>query len=69
VPEDVARKLGNYPKLGEQAAAQIPRSRLIKLENVGHVPHYEAFEPWMQALEGFLSAASGLGEIPRRDPG
>jgi pimeloyl-ACP methyl ester carboxylesterase len=69
VPEDVARKLGNYPKLGEQAAGQIPGSRLIKLENVGHVPHYEAFEPWMQALEGFLSAASGLAEIPRRDPG
>jgi pimeloyl-ACP methyl ester carboxylesterase len=69
VPEDVARSLGNYPKLGEQAARLIPRSRLIKLENVGHVPHYEAFEPWMQALEGFLSSASGPAGTPRGDTG
>jgi pimeloyl-ACP methyl ester carboxylesterase len=64
VPEDVARNLGNYPKLGEQAARMIPRARLIKLDDVGHVPHYEAFEPWMQALEGFLSSASGPGLEP-----
>lgn len=60
VPPAVAKTLGDYVTLGEQARAAIPRAELVKLEGAGHVPQYEAFAPYMAALERFLaSAASG----------
>jgi pimeloyl-ACP methyl ester carboxylesterase len=54
-----ARALGNYPELGERAARAIPRSKLVKLDQVGHVPQFESFELWMKALEAFLESGSG----------
>ena len=50
VPPEAAAKLGNYPELGERTARAIPGARLVRLDGVGHVPQYEAFERWREAL-------------------
>lgn len=51
---EVASAMGNYPELGRAAAARIPDAELLELENVGHIPHLEAFGPFMDALLRFL---------------
>lgn len=56
VPPAVAKTLGDYVALGEKARAAITHAELVKLEGVGHVPQYEAFAPYMAALERFLAA-------------
>lgn len=55
VPPEVAATLGNYRVLGERAARAIPGAKLVRLEGVGHVPQYESFERWREALLPFLS--------------
>jgi pimeloyl-ACP methyl ester carboxylesterase len=62
VPPEVAARLGNYPLLGERAANAIPGATLIRLPGVGHLPQYEAFERWQQALIPFLVGATGAEE-------
>ncbi|MFA9459949.1 alpha/beta fold hydrolase [Thiohalorhabdus methylotrophus] len=54
VSPEVAEKLGNYPALGKRAAREIPNSTLVELEDVGHVPHYEAWKAYIGALKAFL---------------
>jgi pimeloyl-ACP methyl ester carboxylesterase len=54
VPPAVAATLGDYTTLGKQAAAAIPGAELVELDDVGHVPQYEAFERYIEALRGFL---------------
>jgi pimeloyl-ACP methyl ester carboxylesterase len=53
-PVKVRGSLGNYPKLGKQTARQIASSRLVELDNVGHLPHIEAYEKFRTALLKFL---------------
>lgn len=53
-PDSVKSKLGNYPVLGRKAAAQIKNAKLVELDNVGHLPHVEAFSRFMEPLQGFL---------------
>jgi pimeloyl-ACP methyl ester carboxylesterase len=57
VPPEVAATLGNYRVLGERTARAIPGAKLVRLDGVGHVPQYEAFERWRDALLPFLPAA------------
>jgi len=54
VPEEVLKTLGQYPLLGKAAAKDIPNSRLVELEKVGHIPHLEAPEEFHRALLDFL---------------
>ncbi len=56
-PPRVARTLGNYPALGRRAAAAIPKSELVELEGVGHIPQVESFERTMGALRAFLAGS------------
>lgn len=58
VAPEVARTLGNYPELGRRTAAAIPGAKLVELENVGHVPHFEARERFHSELLTWL----GVGE-------
>ena len=55
-PEDVKPRLGDYPRLGRQAAAAIPGAKLVELEGVGHLPQVEAFDAYLRALTDFLPA-------------
>lgn len=57
VPDDVLKTLGNYPELGKQAAHDIRGSKLVEIENVGHIPHLEAPDRFHPALLGFLTGA------------
>ncbi|MGK9064689.1 alpha/beta hydrolase [Stutzerimonas chloritidismutans] len=49
-PEAVAERLGNYPELGRQAAARIPRATLVPFPELGHSPQVEAPEVFHAAL-------------------
>ncbi|MEO8038961.1 MAG: alpha/beta hydrolase [Betaproteobacteria bacterium] len=55
-PPEVARRLGNYPELGRQAARTIPDARLIEFADLGHSPQVEAPERFHEALLQVLSA-------------
>jgi pimeloyl-ACP methyl ester carboxylesterase len=55
VPKAVAATLGDYPTLGRRAAKAIPGARLVEIEGVGHVPHFEARERFEAELLRFLS--------------
>lgn len=54
VPPEVAATLGDYTTLGDRAAAAIQNAKLEKLDDVGHVPQFEAFERYIEALNNFL---------------
>lgn len=54
VSDEVIKTMGQYPQLGREAARDIPGSRLVELENVGHIPHLEAPERFHQELVTFL---------------
>ena len=56
VPPEVAKTLGNYPELGKKAAAAIPDAKLVELDDVGHLPHIEAFQRFFPPLLEFLEA-------------
>ena len=59
VAPEVARTLGDYTTLGDQAAAAIPRAELVKLDGVGHVPQVEAFDRYLRALRDLLARRVG----------
>lgn len=51
------KTMGLYNELGKQTAAQIKGSVLKELDNVGHLPHIESFERFINPLLDFLSAS------------
>jgi len=53
-PVAIRDTLGDYPKLGRVTAKAIPGSELIELDNVGHMPHIEAFDRFIEPYLGFL---------------
>lgn len=54
VPEAVRNSMGQYQLLGKQTQKKIPGSKLVELNNVGHLPHIESFDLFMNALSNFL---------------
>ncbi len=54
VPDSVAATMGRYDRLDETAALAIPNSTLVEFAGIGHVPHYEAFDRFREALVRFL---------------
>jgi pimeloyl-ACP methyl ester carboxylesterase len=54
VPASVAQTMGNYPELGRVTAAKISNCRLVEMEGVGHVPHVEVFDQFMETVLSFL---------------
>jgi pimeloyl-ACP methyl ester carboxylesterase len=57
-PPDVRAKLGNYPVLAKQAAAQIPHATLVEFPDLGHAPQIQAPERFHKMLLENLSAGS-----------
>ncbi|HEX8563821.1 MAG TPA: alpha/beta hydrolase [Flavobacterium sp.] len=53
-PKEVQGTLGNYPALGKATAEKIPDSQLVELDNVGHLPHIEAYSRFIAPLLQFL---------------
>ncbi len=56
VSEAVSKTMGNYPVLGRLTQQKIKGSRLVELDNVGHLPHIEAFEEFITPLLNFLKS-------------
>ena len=54
VSEAVRKTMGNYPELGRLTHQRIKNSTLVELDNVGHLPHIERFDLFIQPLLSFL---------------
>ncbi|MDV7139485.1 alpha/beta hydrolase [Maribacter sp. TH_r10] len=54
VPEKVRPTMGLYSELGKKTHQKIPNSELVEIENVGHLPHIESFEEFIDPLKTFL---------------
>ena len=51
---DVQSKMGLYQNLGKETQKKIPNSQLVEIENIGHLPHIEAFDKFIKPLVEFL---------------
>lgn len=54
-PKDVQETLGNYPALGKMTQKKILHSELVEIDNVGHLPHIEAYNQFIAPLVQFLN--------------
>jgi len=54
VSKEVAATMGDYPRLGREAAREIPGGKLVEILNVGHIAHIEATDAFHEALLPFL---------------
>ena len=54
VPEEVRKTMGDYKTLGKTTRDKIPHCTLVEIENVGHLPHIEAFGQFIKPLVDFL---------------
>jgi pimeloyl-ACP methyl ester carboxylesterase len=57
-PPEAVKSLGNYPELGRKAAQAIPNAKLVPLDNVGHIPHIESPDIFIQTVVDFLNSKS-----------
>ena len=53
-PKELQATLGNYNALGRESQKKIKGSRLVELKGVGHLPHVEAFDDFINAVKDFL---------------
>ena len=54
VSEELRKTMGDYPKLGKDTHQKIVGSKLVEINNVGHLPHIEAFDQFITPLLDFL---------------
>ncbi len=54
VSPEVRKTMGNYPELGRITHNEIKRSQLVEIDNIGHLPHIEAFDQFIEPLVKFL---------------
>lgn len=63
VTPEVLATLGNYPKLGKDTARAIPDSRLVEMNDVGHIPHLEVPDQYHKLLVDFLNGNTVGDEV------
>jgi pimeloyl-ACP methyl ester carboxylesterase len=56
VTKEVGAVLGNYATLGSLTAQAIPRCQLVEFDDLGHLPHIEAFQRFITPVKTFLNA-------------
>lgn len=54
VTEEVRKTMGLYAVLGKETQERIPNSKLVEISNIGHMPHIESFDKFIQPLVDFL---------------
>jgi len=50
----VREKMGLYQYLGKETQKRISNSKIVELENIGHLPHIEAFDQFIKPLIEFI---------------
>ena len=55
LPKDKQNEYGQYPTLGKKINSEIPDSKLVELENVGHIPHVQVFDEFMNSVLEFIN--------------
>ncbi len=55
-PPEIAKTLGDYPRLAREAAARIPDATLVLFDDLGHSPHVQAPERFHRELLRQLAA-------------
>jgi pimeloyl-ACP methyl ester carboxylesterase len=53
-PKELQPKMGQYQELGKKTQQQIQGSKLVELDNVGHLPHIEVYDKFWNALYDFI---------------
>lgn len=53
-PRALQPKMGQYQELGKKTQREITGSKLVELENVGHLPHIEVYPKFFSALYDFI---------------
>ncbi|MFN1217852.1 alpha/beta fold hydrolase [Chryseobacterium kwangjuense] len=53
-PKELQPKMGQYQEMGKKTQREIPGSKLVELENVGHLPHIEVYPKFFTALYDFI---------------
>ncbi len=54
VSDEIKASLGRYEQLGKKTAKAIPDATLVEFDNVGHLPHIEAYERLLPPLLEWL---------------
>lgn len=52
--KEIQPLMGQYQELGKKTQQQIAGSKLVELENVGHLPHIEVYDQFWKALYDFI---------------
>jgi len=52
--KELQNKYGQYPELGKQINREISGSKLIELSGVGHIPHVQTLDKFIDAMLEFL---------------
>ena len=50
----IAETMGRYDLLGKATQQKIKGSKLVEIENVGHLPHIEVFDQFIKPVKEFL---------------
>jgi len=53
-PKEIQPTMGQYQELGKKTQKEISGSKLVELENVGHLPHIEVYDKFWNALYDFI---------------
>ncbi|MFL9833258.1 alpha/beta fold hydrolase [Chryseobacterium terrae] len=53
-PKEIQPTMGQYQELGKKTQQKIAGSKLVELENVGHLPHIEVYDKFWNALYDFI---------------
>lgn len=54
VPKAIVDNFGQYPELGRKTNREIPGSKLVELPGVGHIPHIQTPDRFMDVLLDFI---------------
>lgn len=54
VPKNLVDKYGQYPELGRKTNREVADSKLVELDGVGHIPHVQMLDKFMDAVLNFI---------------
>nr|WP_240425560.1 alpha/beta hydrolase [Tunicatimonas sp. TK19036]WKN40350.1 alpha/beta hydrolase [Tunicatimonas sp. TK19036] len=54
VSAEQRKTMGLYNELGKITQEKIPNAQLVEIENIGHLPHIESFQKFIEPLLDFL---------------